>query len=46
MCVESDLYTFLVKCHASAVSLPPGDVIFNQLVCPMNNIIFVYIRNN
>jgi hypothetical protein len=31
---------FLVGWHASVVSLPPGDAIFGQLVCPQNVIIF------
>ncbi len=39
---SSALFTFLVGWHASAVSLPPGDVIFAQLVCPLDDIIFLY----
>jgi hypothetical protein len=30
----SDLFTLLVGWHASAVSLPSGDVIFTPLACP------------
>jgi len=30
----------------SAVSLLSCDVILAQLACPLNDIIFVYIRNN
>jgi hypothetical protein len=36
----SALFTFLVGWYASAVSLPPDDVIFAQLACPLNDIIF------
>ncbi len=39
-------FTFLVGWHIGAVSLPPGDVILVQLTCPLNDVIFVYIRNN
>jgi hypothetical protein len=38
-------FTFLVMWHASAVSLPPGDVILAQLACPLNDVIFIYIGN-
>jgi hypothetical protein len=34
------LFTLLVGWYASAVSLPLGDVILAQLVCPLNIIIF------
>jgi hypothetical protein len=34
------MFTYLVGWHASAVSLPPADVIFAQLNCPLNDIIF------
>jgi hypothetical protein len=34
------LFTYLVGWHASAVSLPPGDVILVWLACPLNEIIF------
>jgi hypothetical protein len=30
----------LVGWHVSAVSLPPGDVTFAELACPLNDIIF------
>jgi hypothetical protein len=30
----------LVGWHARAVNLPPGDVIFAQLACPLNAVIF------
>ncbi len=36
----------LLLWYASAVSLPPSDVIFAQLPCPLNDVIFVYIENN
>jgi hypothetical protein len=36
----SALFTFLVRWHASAVILPPGDVILAQLACLLNDIIF------
>jgi hypothetical protein len=39
---SSALFTFLVGWYASAVSLPPGDVIFAQLVCPLDGVIFLY----
>jgi hypothetical protein len=42
----SALFTFLVGWYTRAVSLPPDDVIFAQLACPLNNVIFVYNRNN
>jgi hypothetical protein len=42
----SALFTFLVGWHASEVSLAPGDVILAQLACPLNEVIFVYIRHN
>ena len=32
------LFTFLVGWHASAVSLPPGDVTLAQLACPLVSI--------
>jgi hypothetical protein len=35
-----------VACHASAVSLPQVDVIFGQLACNLNGIIFVYMGSN
>jgi len=31
---------FLVRWHASAVSLPPGDIILAQLAWPLNAVIF------
>ncbi len=34
------MFTFLVEWHAGAVSLPSGDVIFAQLACPLNDVIF------
>jgi hypothetical protein len=36
----------MIGWHASAISLPPGDVIFAQPACPLNDVIVVYIRNN
>ncbi len=36
MLVELALFTYLVKWHASDVSLPPSDVILAQLACPMS----------
>jgi hypothetical protein len=38
------LFTFLVRWHASAVSLPICDVIFEQLACALNDIIFCLHR--
>ncbi len=38
------LFTFLATWHASAVSLPPGDVIFTQVACPLNDVIFCLHR--
>jgi hypothetical protein len=35
---------FMVGWHASAVSLPPGDAIFAQLLCPLNDVIFCLHR--
>jgi hypothetical protein len=40
------LFTFLVRWHINAVSLPTGDVILALQAYPLNDIIFVYIRNN
>ncbi len=40
------MFTLLVGWHASAVSLPSGDVILALLACHLNGIIFVYIGNN
>jgi hypothetical protein len=40
MVTFSALFTFWVGWHPSAVNLPPGDVIFAQLACPLNDIIF------
>jgi hypothetical protein len=37
---SSALFTLLVGWHASAVSLQPSDVIFAELACPMNDVIF------
>ncbi len=31
---------FGVEWHANAVSWLPGDIIFAQLVCPLNDVIF------
>jgi hypothetical protein len=42
----TQLCLFLVERHVGAVSLPPGGIIFAQLPCPLDDIIFVYIRNN
>jgi len=42
----SALFTFLNGLHTIAVSLHQGDIILAQLVCPLNDIFFVYIRNN
>jgi hypothetical protein len=36
----SVLLTFLVEWHTSGVSFPLGDVIFAQLACPLNEVIF------
>jgi len=30
-------FTFLVGWHTSALSFPPGDIIFAQQECPLNN---------
>jgi hypothetical protein len=38
----SALFTFLVGWHASAVTLPQGDIILAQLACPLNNVIFLF----
>jgi hypothetical protein len=38
----SALFTFLVGWYGCAVSLPPSDVIFAQLACPLNNIIYLF----
>ena len=35
----SALFTLLVSWHASAVSLPPSDVILAELACPLNDVI-------
>jgi len=35
---SSGLFTFLVRWHASAVCLHPGEVIFPQLGCPQGSI--------
>jgi hypothetical protein len=32
-------FVYLVGWHASAVSLPPGDIILAQLACPLNDVI-------
>jgi hypothetical protein len=45
MFVESFL-SGLVAYHAGAVSLPQADVIFGQLACNLNYIIFVYMGSN
>jgi len=37
---SSALFNFLVGLQAIGVSLPSGDVIFAQLACPLNDIIF------
>jgi hypothetical protein len=42
MVSSSALFTLLVRWHASAVSLPPGDVILAQLACPLNDVIFLF----
>jgi hypothetical protein len=39
-CLFLSFVYFLVSWHSSAVSLPPGGVIFAQLVCPLNDVIF------
>jgi hypothetical protein len=33
---------FLVRWHTSEVSLPPGDVIFAQLACTLNDVIVLF----
>ncbi len=43
---NSTLFTFLVGWHANAVSFTPLDVIFAQLDCPLNDIIFVQLVLN
>jgi hypothetical protein len=43
---SSALFTFLVRWHDSAVSLPLSDILLAQLACHLNDVIFVYIRNN
>jgi hypothetical protein len=40
----SALFTILVGWHASTADLPSSDVIFARLACPLNDVIFVYIR--
>ncbi len=42
----SDLLTLLVGLFASAVSLPPSNVILAELAFPPNDVVFVYICNN
>jgi hypothetical protein len=37
---HSGLFSYLVGWHASAVTLPPTDVIFALLACHLNDIIF------
>jgi hypothetical protein len=38
---SSNLYSLdIYGLHAGAVSLPPADVIFAQLSCPLNDVIF------
>ncbi len=32
--------------NVSAVSMPPSDMILTWLACTLNDVIFVYIRNN
>ncbi len=39
-------FYFLVGWHASAISLPPGDVIMVKVAYPLNETFVVYIRNN
>jgi hypothetical protein len=34
------LFPYLVGWHASAVSLPPSDVISAQLACPLGDVMF------
>jgi hypothetical protein len=36
----SDLFTNLVRWHASAVNFPPSDIILAQLGCPLSDIMF------
>jgi hypothetical protein len=36
----SALFTYLVRWHAGVVSLPPAEIIFAQLACPLNDVIF------
>jgi hypothetical protein len=38
----SALFNILVGWHASAVSFSPGDIIFAQLACPLNDVIFLF----
>jgi hypothetical protein len=40
----SALFTSLVGWHASAASLPQDDIIFAQLACPLNDVIFLIIE--
>jgi hypothetical protein len=37
---SSDLFTLLVRWHASAVSLPPSDAMLAELTCPLNDATF------
>ncbi len=45
-CLQRDMLApqlpFFVGWHASAFSLPPGDVIFDQLACLLNDVIFLF----
>jgi len=43
---HSGLFSDLVIWHAGAVSSPPADIIFAQLACPLNDVIFVCIGNS
>jgi hypothetical protein len=36
----STLFTYLARWHPGAISLPPADVIFAHLACPLNDVIF------
>jgi hypothetical protein len=38
--VYSALFTYIVGRHASAVSLPPSDIILAKLACPLSDITF------
>ncbi len=43
----SPFFTFLVRWHACAVSLPSGAIIFAQLACPLKDEnYYVYIKSN